>query len=157
MTKGDLAFAVRAPRLWNILTVKIRHATSSASFKSSLKASYFGKTYVNYYYTLMSFNLRFMTVTVKFGSFWYIPRGCIPVSSANLLTLNLALLAAQFSIIQLNITDTTRLIGISNIVNIPGSQWMTCGEPPSLNDRDPVTTPNKTSTIRLHFALKGLH
>ncbi|KAF7661650.1 hypothetical protein LDENG_00256840 [Lucifuga dentata] len=37
MTKDERDFAVRAPRLWNTLPIKIRQATSLASFKSSLK------------------------------------------------------------------------------------------------------------------------
>ncbi|KAF7647979.1 hypothetical protein LDENG_00163720 [Lucifuga dentata] len=35
--RGDRAFAVRAPKLWNTLPIEVRQATSLATFKSSLK------------------------------------------------------------------------------------------------------------------------
>ncbi len=37
VTKGDRAFSIRAPKLWNSLPGDIRHATTVSSFKSLLK------------------------------------------------------------------------------------------------------------------------
>ena len=44
-TKGDQAFAVYAPRLWNALPLEIRKANSLASFKSLLKMYLFRKAF----------------------------------------------------------------------------------------------------------------
>ncbi len=40
-TKGDRAFAIRAPKLWNSLPGDIRHATTVSSFKSLLKTHFY--------------------------------------------------------------------------------------------------------------------
>ena len=40
-TKGERAFSVAAPKLWNSLPLHIRHAVSLESFKSSLKTHFF--------------------------------------------------------------------------------------------------------------------
>ncbi|KAF7657954.1 hypothetical protein LDENG_00020060 [Lucifuga dentata] len=40
-TKGDQAFAVRAPNLWNDLPEDLRHAKSVSAFKSQLKTHFY--------------------------------------------------------------------------------------------------------------------
>ena len=45
VTRGDRAFAVRAPRLWNALPEKIRLTDSLTSFKSLLKTYMFQKAF----------------------------------------------------------------------------------------------------------------
>ena len=46
VTKGDRAFAVRAPKLWNDLPEKIRLTDSLTSFKSLLKTYMFQKAFL---------------------------------------------------------------------------------------------------------------
>ena len=41
VTKGDQAFAVRAPRLWTSLPRDLRQANSVSSFKSRLKTHFY--------------------------------------------------------------------------------------------------------------------
>ncbi len=41
VTKGDRAFAIRAPKLWNSLPGDIRQATTVSSFKSLLKIHFY--------------------------------------------------------------------------------------------------------------------
>ncbi len=41
VTKGDCAFAICAPKLWNSLPGDIRHATTVSSFKSLLKTHFY--------------------------------------------------------------------------------------------------------------------
>ena len=45
VTRGDRAFAVRAPKLWNSLPLELRLATSVSSFKSLLKTYLFVKAF----------------------------------------------------------------------------------------------------------------
>ncbi|KAF7644272.1 hypothetical protein LDENG_00224820, partial [Lucifuga dentata] len=45
VTKGDRAFAVRAPKLWNSLPEKLRLAKSVSSFKSLLKTFLYHKAF----------------------------------------------------------------------------------------------------------------
>ena len=45
VTRGDRAFSVAAPNLWNELPFSIRSATSLFSFKSSLKTYLFSKAF----------------------------------------------------------------------------------------------------------------
>ena len=47
-TKGDRAFSVRAPRLWNDLPDEIRSAKSVSSFKSLLKTHLFKKAFLSF-------------------------------------------------------------------------------------------------------------
>ncbi len=48
ITKGDRAFAIRAPRLWNDLPEEIRQSESVSSFKSLLKTYLFRKAYPDF-------------------------------------------------------------------------------------------------------------
>ena len=45
VTRGDRAFAVRAPKLWNALPVELRRAKSVSSFKTLLKTHLFLKAF----------------------------------------------------------------------------------------------------------------
>ena len=46
VTRGDRAFAARAPRLWNALPVQLRLAPSVSLFKSCLKTHLFTKHFL---------------------------------------------------------------------------------------------------------------
>ena len=46
VTKGDRAFAVRAPTLWNCLPVELRLSGSIAIFKSNLKTYFYRKAFL---------------------------------------------------------------------------------------------------------------
>ena len=47
VTKGDRAFAISAPTLWNFLPTELRHTKSLASFKTLLKTFFFVKAFGN--------------------------------------------------------------------------------------------------------------
>ena len=54
VTKGDQAFAIRAPTLWNSLPAELRHTNSLASLKSLLKTFLFVKAFGNVWYVLIT-------------------------------------------------------------------------------------------------------
>ena len=45
VTKGDKAFVIRAPKLWNAFPTELRNTKSLASFKSLLKTFLFVRAY----------------------------------------------------------------------------------------------------------------
>ena len=47
VTRGDRAFAVRAPQLWNSLPGDLRQANSVSSFKSLLKTHFYRMAFLN--------------------------------------------------------------------------------------------------------------
>lgn len=47
ITKGDRAFSIKAPRLWNSLPKDLRLASSVTTFKSLLKTHFYKKAFLN--------------------------------------------------------------------------------------------------------------
>ena len=68
-TKGDRAFSVAAPKLWNSLPLRIRHAASLESLKSSLKTNFFSLAF-GPFGPAVSQTWSFLLIPVLFYVWW---------------------------------------------------------------------------------------